>query len=261
MHTDSKRRTRPLPLLVALGCALAGPPSHADLLDALKAAGETIARGVETGVRADLSGENIVIGTVEVISPMVGYATCFKDTPGAAISATRITSLTQARGFPSLILTRKGVSATGECAELIKHGLLELQPAGLAAGTASNAVLRGPCYAVPEEQRPAFARRCVSFVRDDPCSALPADGTFRDGQTSLAAACDARQARKVFEEVEAHDPARRPAAAAAPAGKAESLDDVQKRSAARFAEIQKQVDRDAAAARAQAAAAERGKGK
>jgi hypothetical protein len=76
------------------------------------------------GVKSSLKGTNVVIGTVEVQSPFPGIVTCFKDTPGAAISRRPIQALTEAEGFPSLIMTKSGVVATGQCSELQAKGLL-----------------------------------------------------------------------------------------------------------------------------------------
>jgi len=76
------------------------------------------------GVKSTLAGTNVIIGTVEVMSPFQGIVTCFKDTPGGAISRRPIQSLTEAEGFPSLIATRDGVITTAQCSELQKKGLL-----------------------------------------------------------------------------------------------------------------------------------------
>lgn len=92
-----------------------------------------IAAGVATGVKANLTGENIVIGTVEVSSPFPGYVTCFKDVPGSAISRQPITNIGNAEGFPAMIVTKSGVLSGGSCAELQKNGLL-VASAGSASG-------------------------------------------------------------------------------------------------------------------------------
>jgi hypothetical protein len=89
------------------------------------------------GVKSTLAGTNVVIGTVEVMSPFPGIVTCFKDTPGGAISRGPIQSLTQAEGFPSLIVTRSGVVTTAQCAELQKQGLLA-SATGAAGGAAGG---------------------------------------------------------------------------------------------------------------------------
>ncbi len=96
-----------------------------------------IATGVATGVKASLTGENIVIGTVEVSSPFPGYVTCFKDVPGSAISRRPITNINEAEGFPSLIVTKSGVMSAGSCAELQKNGLL-VASSGSASGNAQT---------------------------------------------------------------------------------------------------------------------------
>jgi hypothetical protein len=88
------------------------------------------------GVKSTLAGTNVIIGTVEVQSPFVGIVTCFKDSPGAAISRQPIQTITQAEGFPSLIMTRTGVLASGQCSELQAKGLL-VAPAGGAGGGGS----------------------------------------------------------------------------------------------------------------------------
>ena len=92
------------------------------------------------GVKSSLAGTNVVIGTVEVMSPFPGIVTCFKDTPGGAISRRPIQSLTEAEGFPSLIATRDGVVTTGQCAELQKKGLL-VPPGGTSVGAAGGSAL------------------------------------------------------------------------------------------------------------------------
>lgn len=92
--------------------------------------GQDFGSQVMRGVQSTLAGENVVIGTAEVISPMQGYITCFKDTPGSAIARTPISHLSQAAGFPSMVVTRSGVVSSGACAELRKQGLLNLTDAG-----------------------------------------------------------------------------------------------------------------------------------
>lgn len=92
--------------------------------------GQDFGSQVMRGVQSTLAGENVVIGTAEVMSPMRGYVTCFKDTPGSAIARTPITHLSQAAGFPSMIVTTSGVVSSGACAELRKQGLLNLTEAG-----------------------------------------------------------------------------------------------------------------------------------
>lgn len=107
------------------------------LWDSIKSAAGQIATGVEQGVKADMSGESLVTGTVEISSPIVGYATCFSNSPGSAISRRPITSLSQGEGFPSIIMTRSGVVSSGACAELKKNGLL-VPPAKTKAGVAAS---------------------------------------------------------------------------------------------------------------------------
>lgn len=97
-----------------------------------------IATGVATGVKASLTGENIIIGTVEVSSPFPGLVTCFKDTPGSAISRQPIASISEAEGFPALIVTKTGVVSAGSCAELQKNGLL-VASSGKASGNVQTA--------------------------------------------------------------------------------------------------------------------------
>lgn len=93
--------------------------------------GQDFGSQVMRGVQSTLAGENHVIGTAEVISPMRGYITCFKDTPGSAIARTPITHLSQAAGFPSMVMTTSGVVSSGACAELRKAGLLTLTAEGM----------------------------------------------------------------------------------------------------------------------------------
>ena len=90
------------------------------------------------GVKSSLQGTNVVIGTVEVQSPFPGIVTCFKDTPGAAISRRPITSITEAEGFPSLIMTKTGVVTTGQCSELQAKGLLVAASGGGGAASAGR---------------------------------------------------------------------------------------------------------------------------
>lgn len=97
-----------------------------------------IATGVATGVKASLTGENIVIGTVEVSSPFSGLVTCFKEVPGSAISRRPITSVSEAEGFPAMIVTKSGVVSGGSCAELQKNGLL-VASSGSASGNSNAA--------------------------------------------------------------------------------------------------------------------------
>ena len=93
------------------------------------------------GVKSSLAGTNVVIGTVEVMSPFQGIVTCFKDTPGGAISRRPIQSLTEAEGFPSLIATRSGVVTTAQCSELQKKGLLTPAGGAATAGAAGGSKL------------------------------------------------------------------------------------------------------------------------
>jgi hypothetical protein len=90
------------------------------------------------GVKSQLAGTNTIIGTVEVMSPFVGVVTCFKDTPGGAISRRPILSLSEAEAFPSLIVTKAGVMSSAACAELQKNGLLVLASDGGAATSAGR---------------------------------------------------------------------------------------------------------------------------
>lgn len=106
------------------GGALAEGESGGGFWDSVKSAAGQIATGVEQGVKADLSGESLVVGSVEISSPIVGYATCFSNSPGSAISRTPISSLSQGQGFPAMIMTRTGIVTSGACAELKKNGLL-----------------------------------------------------------------------------------------------------------------------------------------
>lgn len=96
------------------------------------AAVDQISAGVESNLKAQFSGQSNVIGSVEVIAPGVGWVTCFKDNPGASFSTQPITSPTQAKGFPALIVTKAGVAASGQCSELIQKGLLS--GGGMTAG-------------------------------------------------------------------------------------------------------------------------------
>lgn len=77
-------------------------------------------------------------------SPFPGIVTCFKDTPGAAISRRPIQSPSEAEGFPSIIMTKDGIVATGQCSELQAKGLLKLVAATSAtaanSGTPANRV-------------------------------------------------------------------------------------------------------------------------
>jgi hypothetical protein len=83
-----------------------------------------IAEGVSYGVRANLTGEDVVVGRIEVTSPISGYLTCFKGTPGGVLSRSPIASPSQGEGFPAIIMTKSGVVASGNCAELQKQGLM-----------------------------------------------------------------------------------------------------------------------------------------
>lgn len=89
------------------------------------------------GIKSNLAGTNTVIGTVEVTAPFPGIVTCFKDSPGAAISHRPIGKMSEAEGFPSMIMTRDGVVATGQCSKLQEQGLLKPPVAAAAAGGAS----------------------------------------------------------------------------------------------------------------------------
>lgn len=145
-----------------------------------------------------------IIGTVEVVSPSPGYLTCFKGSPGGALSRAPITSPTQAQGFPSVIVTKAGVMATGNCAELEQKGLLvtAIGPGMVAVSGGAKLPPKTPCSAVPKDQHAQYPK-CVAFDAADPCSALPVDGTWLKGQSTLAGACDARQVNRTIEQVNA----------------------------------------------------------
>jgi len=144
-----------------------------------------------------------VIGTVEVSSPSVGTLTCFKGSPGGALSRAPITSPTQAQAFPSVIVTKSGVMATGNCAELQQKGLLVTAVGpGQVAVSGGKLAPKTPCSAVPKDLHAQYPK-CVAFDPADPCSALPVDGTWRSGQSTLAASCDARAVNRTIEQVNA----------------------------------------------------------
>lgn len=162
---------------------------------------------VSRSVQNSLNGTpDTIIGTVEVVSPSVGYLTCFQNSPGGALSRQPITSPTQAQGFPSVIVTKAGVMATGNCAELQQKGLLvtAIGP-GMVAVSGGKLDPKTPCSAVPKDQQAQYPK-CVAFDAADPCSALPVDGTWRSGQSTLAASCDARKVNRTIEQVNAATP-------------------------------------------------------
>lgn len=144
-----------------------------------------------------------IIGTVEVVSPSPGTLTCFKGSPSGALSRAPITSPTQAQGFPAVIVTKSGVMATGNCADLQQKGLLvtAIGP-GMVAVSGERLPPKTPCSAVPKDQQAQYPK-CVAFDAADPCSALPVDGTWRSGQSTLAASCDARKVNRTIEQVNA----------------------------------------------------------
>lgn len=117
-----------------------------------------IAAGVTTGVKASLTGENIVIGTVEVSSPFPGYVTCFKDVPGSAISRRPITNISEAEGFPALVVTKSGVVSAGSCAELQKNGLLTAGSGNSTGSVANGAKPTGSQSIASTELRGFFER-------------------------------------------------------------------------------------------------------
>lgn len=173
---------------------------------------------VSRSVQNSLNGTpDTIIGTVEVVSPSVGYLTCFQGSPGGALSRTPITSPTQAQGFPSVIVTKAGVMTTGNCAELQQKGLLVTAVGpGMVAVSGGKLDPKTPCSAVPKEQQAQYPK-CVAFDASDPCSALPVDGTWRSGQSTLAASCDARKVNRTIEQVNAAKPGTSTTATAAPA--------------------------------------------
>lgn len=129
---------------------------------------EKFASDVGRGVQSTLAGENIVIGYAEVVSPFQGYVTCFKDTPGSAISRQPISHLTQAQGFPSVVVTRTGVLSSGACAELQKNGLLTLTAAAATIGTppaGSNAFSRTELAGIFDRNPQPGAGRAVAWPR------------------------------------------------------------------------------------------------
>jgi hypothetical protein len=77
------------------------------------------------GVKSQLSGNPVIIGTVEVQSPFPGIVTCFEGTPGSAISRGPIKSLTEAEGYPAIIMTKSGEVVSGKCSVLQEKGLLK----------------------------------------------------------------------------------------------------------------------------------------
>lgn len=109
------------------------------------------------GVKSQLAGTNTIIGTVEVMSPFNGIVTCFKDTPGSAISRRPIQSITEAEGFPSLIVTKTGVMSSGACAELQKNNLLVLASGG--SGSAASAGQPADFKALADTELKGFFER------------------------------------------------------------------------------------------------------
>lgn len=120
---------------------------------------DQITAGVASNLKAQFGGESNVIGSLEVITPGVGWVTCFKDNPGAAFSARPITSPTQAQGFPALIVTKSGVAASGQCSELIQKGLLG--GGGAAAAPAGGG-------GRPADYRPIQATELAGFFERNP---------------------------------------------------------------------------------------------
>lgn len=217
----STKFRRPASLLFA-AFALAGSGSSpaGGFADGFRELGKAIGdgaaqvtRGVETGVRANLTGENIVVGTVEIASPVNGWLTCFRDLPGGVASTAPISSPSQGVGFPAMIMTRQGVVTSGACAELERQGLLR-PPAGTATLPGAAVPPKTPCSAIPPESQAKYARNCVSFDPADQCASLPADGTFGRGGADLAALCDARRVNAMA--AKEYFPARPAAAAVAP---------------------------------------------
>jgi len=182
------------------------PAAFIVLCSLLTACAETsqFVDNVSKSVQNSLNGTpDTIIGTVEVVSPAPGYLTCFQGSPGGALSRQPITSPTQAQGFPALIVTKAGVMTTGNCAELQQKGLLVTAVGpGMVAISGGKLDPKTPCSSVPNDQRAQYPK-CVAFEASDPCSALPVDGTWRNGQSTLAATCDARKVNRTIEQVNA----------------------------------------------------------
>lgn len=173
-------------------------------------------KGIETGVAANFTGENIVTGRMMIRSPIQGYFTCFKDIENGYVSRSPISNPAQAEGTPGMIMTQDGYVGSGRCSEWQQKGLL-VSAAGQPAGSSAYA-----------------AHDC---------------GTLFDGLKpgDRAMACDAHKMNKELAKV--YFPGQEPAPQA-------SLNNQQlsAETAAGFAAIQAQVERDKAAVQAAKAA-------
>lgn len=204
-------------LVLLSACTTTGGDQGGGLGQQMQNSLNNFGKGIETSVASNFTGENIVTGRMLIQSPVYGYFTCFKDINNGYVSRSPITNPGQAEGTPTMVVTRAGHVGSGQCSEWEQKGLLVSAAAQPAASSA---------YA---------AHDC---------------GTMFDGLKpgDRAMACDAHKANKELEKV--YFPGQQ-APQITPKNQQLSAE-----TAAGFAAIQAQVERDKAAVQAAKAAQE-----
>jgi len=241
--------------IIVLAMLICLPAQGAGILDRLKKA---------------VSGENTYTVRGRVLLKDGQTLTCFAGiqsgylgapnlaAPGGATqdpNTGRITASTAA--IPAVVMTQNGTVIPNNCDGLERAGVLVPPDPADVAAAAAKLPPKTPCRDVPADLQAAYAKTCVSFDPADHCSALPIDGTWKNGQTDLAAVCDSRHVNAVIEEEQRYQASKKAGGANAAggvdasAGSAAKIDAIQKDSSAKFAAIQKQASAPAASAAAQ----------
>ncbi len=174
-------------------------------------------KGIETSVKANFTGEDIVRGRMLIRSPIYGYFTCFKNIENGYVSRYPIDNPSQAEGTPGMIMTRDGDVGSGRCSEWEKKGLLVMNTSQ--GQTQQDSAATG-----------------------DDCGGM-FDG-LKPGDRAMA--CDAHKTNQVLGDV--YFPQQQSNAA--------QVQQINSNASAGFADIQAQVARDQQAAQAQLKAAQ-----
>ncbi len=175
-------------------------------LDNLKAAGSKLVQDVETGLKKGAEGAQQAQGGLEGAHTAVNTnkirgrvalqknqtLTCFEGVPAGYIGPANMTSPTQAKGTPSIIVTKSGMMNANLCDDLASKGVL---------------VLDTPPATVPGQHGKKLAS-------NDPCNPN-GDGTWSGkGGATRAAICDAQGVNaQIFAAEEARRAAAREATA------------------------------------------------
>lgn len=213
--------------LAAVAILSPGPAHSQSFLDKLKAAGSKLAQDVETGLKKGGETAQQAQGSIEGAHAAVNNnqvrgrvalqnnqtLTCFVGVPAGYIGPKNMTSPTQSKGTPTLIVTKAGMMNANLCDDLSNKGVL---------------VMDTPPATVPGQQGKKMAS-------NDPCNPN-GDGTWSGkGGATRAAICDAQN---VNAQIFAAEEARRAAAREATANNGQPQKPAAKRSMGLISEAQ-----------------------